>query len=294
MTGHTRASARAGVIAVSLALSLVSTVVQGSPGSPGEMPDGPLPDLESLARSAALRPLSPDPHPYTTERHRVQIEIEPLSYAYDQRTPEGEHVRTRSWNMPLTLKFGVTDDIDIHVGLNAYASERQNNRETGERSSASGVGDLLIRSKINLWGNDDDQSTALAVMPFVELPTASNDLGISRMHGGVVVPFVWKFADGWDITLAPHLALIHNNDDNKHELEYGLATTLTREIVAGLGVFAEFEAVDDTGDAPWAASLNTGAGFELTGDTAIEVGVGFGLTWAADDLTAHITLVHRF
>ena len=89
------------------------------------------------------------------------------------------------------LKVGVLNNLDLQIIVETYNLQRTKDRDTGESSRLSGFGDLTLRSKINLWGNDGGPS-ALSVMPFVKLPTAGDDLGNGAVEGGVIFPFAME------------------------------------------------------------------------------------------------------
>ena len=74
-----------------------------------------------------------------------------------------------------------------------------------------------IRLKHNLWGNDDG-STALAVMPFIKLPTANGDLGNGEFEGGLIVPFGFEGPAGWACAVMAELDLEADDDGSGHHL----------------------------------------------------------------------------
>src|SRR5437867_7579307 len=50
-----------------------------------------------------------------------------------------------------------------------------------------GYGDTTARLKYNLWGNDNGRS-ALAVIPYLKLPTSEENIGNHSIEGGLIVP----------------------------------------------------------------------------------------------------------
>ncbi|MFA9479408.1 transporter [Phycisphaerales bacterium AB-hyl4] len=276
-------------------LSLTATDTEDMPGRSGVTSGGQYNLFTNPAPRDFHRPLAPEPHPYTTEPGRVQVEIDPLSYAYDRHNPDRENIRVRAWEVPVTIKLGVLHNVDFQVGVDAFVWEREDDVDAGTRSRERGFGDITLRSKINLWGNDEDMDHAFAVMPFLQLPTARHDLGSRAVQGGVMLPFAWVFAEGWEVEWTPHFAAIRDGDDESYELEAGSLLVLNRVIVENLEAFVEFEAIGDTeSGSPWAGTVATGLTYELTPDTILEGGVGFGVTRAADDFTTFITIVQRF
>ena len=276
-------------------LSLSTDGGQDMPARSAVTPGGPYNLFTDPAPRDFHRPLAPEPHPYTTEPGRVQIEIDPLNFAYDRHNPDRENIRVRAWEVPVTFKLGVLHDVDFQVGVQAFAWEREDDLDAGTRTRDRGFGDITLRSKINLWGNDEQMDNAFAVMPFLQLPTARHDLGSRAVQGGVMFPSAWGFAEGWEVEWTPHLAGIRDGDDEGYELEAGSLLVLNRVIVEDLEAFVEFEAIGDTErGSRWAGTVGAGLTYELTPDTILEGGVGFGVTRAADDFTTFITIVQRF
>ena len=105
------------------------------------------------ALAAELRPLSTDrpdttESPHTVDAGHFQFEMELAAWSKDGRERElslGE----------LNAKIGLDDCTDLQFVLPFY---------THVRGGDEGFGDVQIRLKHNLWGNDEG-STALAVMP---------------------------------------------------------------------------------------------------------------------------------
>lgn len=249
---------------------------------------------ELLADDAPLRPLGPEPHPYTTERGRVMVEFEPLNYAYDRHNPDRDHRRAQSFTVGLLVKYGLLDNLDIQIGSDLFIWEREKDFGTGERERRRGTGDLTLRAKLNLWGNDGDE-TALSVMPFLQLPTGNRNLRAGGVQGGVMLPFAWEFAEGWSLENTPSFAGIRNGADDGYVFEFGNILTLNREIVEGIDIYVEFEClVTSERDDPWAGFVGAGLTFTLDENTVIEPAIHFGVTRAAEDMIVSLVLVRRF
>ncbi|WP_432207214.1 transporter [Hymenobacter defluvii] len=68
------------------------------------------------------------------------------------------------------LKLGLTHNVDLQVVVESYTVQTEGEGDTGTRRA--GFGDVTLRLKRNLWGNDGGP-TAFALMPFVKLPRAA-------------------------------------------------------------------------------------------------------------------------
>src|SRR5208282_337458 len=136
-----------------------------------------------------MRELSPDrpdktESPYTVDAGHFQLEMDFANYTGDK----SDGVTTKAWNVaPFNLKVGLLNKVDLQFVFDNYLNVRTEDRATGTTSTQSGVGDFTTRLKINLWGDDGGQ-TAFALLPFVKVPTSTDDLGNNAVEGGVIFP----------------------------------------------------------------------------------------------------------
>ena len=124
-----------------------------------------------------LRPLSTDrpdatESPYTVDEGHYQLELEMASWTRDggQTTEYGLG--------ELNAKYGLTEATDIQFVLPMF-----NHVHGGDE----GFGEMQIRLKHNLWGNDEEGG-ALAIMPYVKLPTGNGDVSKDHLEGGINLP----------------------------------------------------------------------------------------------------------
>lgn len=263
--------------------------------------------LDNAAEPVAfnLRPLGSEPHPYTTEAGRFIAEFTPFEYTHDRRNPHGERRRTDSFTTSFLLKYGVLDNLDLQVGADLLAWERQRDRNTGERDNNAGFGDSTVRLKYNFWGNDEG-ATALAVIPFLIFPTATDGVGERGIRGGAIIPFYLEPADGWGLDLVSTIAAVRNSEDDGYEAQFVGLVALGRELTEGVTLFTEFEAsiTTERGER-WAGAAGIGLSFEINQNTVIEPVFTLGLTRRAgdagnvltrptDDYAFSLTIVRRF
>src|SRR5688572_1392635 len=87
----------------------------------------------------------------------------------------------------VNLKLGLTSRSDLQVVVEPFH----------HAEGRTGFGDLTLRNKWNLWGNDGG-ATAFALMPFVTLPTASEGFGAGHVEGGLIAPFGFEGPAGFE------------------------------------------------------------------------------------------------
>ena len=98
---------------------------------------------------------------YTVDAGHFQVEMDLLSYTYDRSSDETVKALGVATS---NFKVGVLNNVDLQIIVETYNIQRTKDRDTGMSSRLSGFGDLTLRSKINLWGNDGGPS-ALALCP---------------------------------------------------------------------------------------------------------------------------------
>ncbi|MEY4761326.1 MAG: hypothetical protein RLZZ200_1182, partial [Pseudomonadota bacterium] len=115
--------------------------------------------------------------PFTVEPGHFQLEMSLVEFSQDNVNPEHASVHVNEWNFaPFNLRIGLNDNTDLHVVIETHRLSRIDDRTTGRVDKFSGFGDVTLRMKWNFWGNDGGP-TAMGIMPFVKLPTGSNDFG---------------------------------------------------------------------------------------------------------------------
>jgi len=147
---------------------------------------------------SALRDMSTDrpdktESPYTVDAGRIQIETDLIAYTHDRENG----ITTRAFDvLPFNLKIGLTSSTDLQLVYGTYSHVRV----SGDGGTDSGTGDLVVRLKHNLWGNDGGR-TAFALMPFVKIPT--NDLKSlnNDVEGGLIVPLAIDLGRGMGLGL---------------------------------------------------------------------------------------------
>lgn len=236
------------------------------------------------------RPIGPEPHPFTIEPGRFSIEYSPVYYVRE-REPG---VRVQTWSMPITFKLGVLQNLDVHVGFDPIIHGREDDRDSATRIITSGFGDVIVRGKYNLWGNDGDTDTALAVMPFVQIPTERID-GSRPIAFGVFMPFAWSVWEGFEIDWTPGFAGVRGIDTSRQVFEFTSDVTFNQELAEHVTGFVEFaSAITSERGQGWVGLVGAGLTFDVTDDLVIEPAVHFGITSAAEDLIVSLALVVRF
>lgn len=219
---------------------------------------------------------------YTVDAGHFQIEMDLASFTRDRHTPERDG-GSESWSFLNTnFKLGLTNHIDLQIVAPIH---------TRVRRGPEGFGDLTVRMKWNLWGNDGGP-TALALMPFVTLPTASSGLGTDEVEGGLIIPFAAELPAGWGFGAMVEVDFLAS-EGGGHHAEWVTTFTFSRDLTEKLGGYVEFVSVLSE-ESDWAAYFDFGLTYAINDNLQLDAGLNTGLTRAAEDFTPFVGLSIRF
>jgi hypothetical protein len=207
--------------------------------------------------------------PYSVDAGHFQLEL-------DVATGERDEGETELALGAANLKAGLTSSMDLQLLFEPYV----------KRGGDSGVGDLTLRLKRNLWGNDGGKS-AFGVMPFVRLPTSAEPIGTGHTEAGLVLPLALELPAGFE------LASMLEADVAYHDDHYG--TDLIVSMSAGHALVGELagylELISETPlDAPPDSRLTSSLGLTLglDDDIRVDTGARVGVNAAAPDLALFV------
>jgi len=214
---------------------------------------------------------------YTVDAGHLQIESSFFDYTTDDDNGDFD-----GWSvLPMNVKLGLMNNMDLQFVFAPYL------REELEGESTDGFGATQLRLKINLWGNDGGD-TALAVMPFVQFPTADDDFGATdHVEGGVIFPFAMSLPREWSLGAMAEFDAVRDAADEDYELQFVHTATLGHDIVGDLAGYVEYVGVASTeSGAGYVAVLGGGLTYGVNENVQLDCGVNVGLSEDADDFNA--------
>lgn len=252
--------------------------------------------LLAAAPARADREFAPDrPNvtegPFTLDPGRVQIESSAAEYT--RAHPDPVEGRLVVWATPPTeLRVGVTRRVEAQVLLDGYLDVKLEDRTGRARRQPSGFGDVTLRAKLNLWG-DDGGATALALIPFVKVPTAADGVGNGAFEGGLLLPFAASLPHGWDVGAMTEVDSVRSDTSRGYRFAWVNTATVGHDLVKPLYGFAEIASVTGTGRQ--ALAFDFGVVCTLPHhDVQLDVSANLGLTDAADDIRLLAGIAKRF
>jgi hypothetical protein len=249
------------------------------------------PTPDTLMREMATDRPDKTESAYTVDAGHFQVEMDLLAYTYDR----SKHEKVEGLAIAASnFKVGVLNNLDLQIIVETYNLERTKDRETGQSARLSGFGDLTLRSKINLWGNDGGPS-ALSVMPFVKLPTAGGGLGNGAVEGGVIFPFAMELPAEWGLGAQIEVDHLRDSSGSGYHQEFANTVAVSHDLGEKLGFYVElFNSVSNERHSAWIATFDFGFTYAVTRDIQLDAGMNIGLTDAADDFNPFIGLSMRY
>ncbi|EDM38903.1 hypothetical protein PBAL39_22560 [Pedobacter sp. BAL39] len=173
------------------------------------------------------------------------------------------------------LKIGLTGSTAIQIGLQSFGRQKELDLASGERKVSSGIGDVTLRIKQNLVGNDDG-NFALAILPYVKFPSSKYDHQ-SRFEGGMIVPMLFKLPGEWNLGLQVQADRLKDADAQAMHTEFLQALTLSHALIKGMDGIAETYYTYDLKAHQWSNFLNASVQVEASKDFKLDAGLNCGL-----------------
>ncbi|MBI2756729.1 MAG: transporter [Chloroflexi bacterium] len=233
---------------------------------------------------------------FTVDAGHIQVELSLADFTYDRRNNDRQTRRTLAV-APMLLKVGLLNNVDLQLGLAPYTSHSTTDHALGTSGAVDGFVDTVVRLKVNLWGNDAfwEGGTALAVMPYVTFPTASDGLGAGAMEGGVIVPFAAALPGGFDLGAMVQFDLARSAADDRYVVDLIHTVTMGHELIGDLAGYVEYAGFANLShDEGYRGYFDAGLTYALTRDVQLDAGVRVGLTRAADDVGLFLGASVRF
>lgn len=267
-----------------------------------DAPAAPPPDksgynLFNPTPDAAMRSFSTDrpnksTSPYTVDAGHFQYETDLLGGFYDGYNTSNTRSREFFTGDPV-LKMGITNYADVEVALGGYQNYRVKDRIANSTTSYDGFGDVTLRVKVNVLGNDSGP-IAIAIDPFYKVPTATRGLGNGVGEFGVTIPiqatlpydftalFVTEFDDFKNVNNTGRHAGFTNLLNISHPI--------TPKLSAAVEIWNQVQATN----IPAQYTLDLSLAYMLGPNTQLDTATYIGLNKASPDLVAYIGISQRF
>lgn len=219
--------------------------------------------------------------PITVDAGAMQLEMSIADYS--------ENGNSSSLGIALAnLKIGLLNNTDIQFVYDPYLKEDDGS------SSIDGSGDLQVRLKINFWGNDGGD-TAFGIMPFIKIPTASDDLGNDKVEGGLILPWGTTLESGVGLGLMFEVDFNYDEDTDEYDTDFIGTGVLGFDIndkwgwyLEGIAMISSDSGIDNR------TILGVGTTYAISDDYVWDAGVNVGLSGDTDDYQLFTGITIRF
>lgn len=272
--------------------SLIAALVGLAGGEAAAQPPTP-------AAPAPLREFTTDrpdttESPFTVDAGHLQTETTLFGFTRSHR--DGQGVRTDTYEVGTTeLRIGLTPSIEANLFFQPYGRVVSSDGSP----DSEGPGDVTLRAKINLWGDDgvkEKGQTAFGLIPFVDIPTQpKNQVGDDRIGGGVILPLDVSLGGRFELGLNAGVDARRDDPARGYEAQVLLSVSLGCDWTEKFGTYYEIATVVNRRDpAGQIVNLDTGVTYKLGENLQLDAGVTLGATRAADQFSTFIGVSKRF
>ncbi len=220
--------------------------------------------------------------PVTVAPGRLRIEMDGLRLSLDREDGAGNRYRALAVASTLATA-GLTSDLDVQIGVDLFLRERIEVR--GERDSSSGLGDLSFRMKWTFW-RDARLGAALAIIPYVKLPSGTGGVGSDAAEGGIILPWAAGLPGGVITGAMVRWDLVRNDDENGYDSRWLATGFVQHSLTSALTLDGEATLqAASTGLSNSAGTVGVGALLQVTKSVQLDYELQRGLNSRAAEWT---------
>jgi hypothetical protein len=227
----------------------------------------------------------------TIDAGHFELEMDTFSYTYSKYLG----VTTRSvQTIDPTFKMGITNWADLEIQFNGLQASRSFDSQSGALE-AYGFGDILLRTKMNLIGNDSG-AVGLAIIPYVKLPSSAPMISNGAVEGGLIAPLALRLPQDYLVTLMTEVDALKDTE-NRREANFVNLVGVSHPIPGIEGANATIElysAVGSDRSAPAIYTFDLGTNFRISQHMILDIGLNLGLNNAAPKVQIYTGISARF
>ncbi|MEO8812067.1 MAG: transporter [Caulobacteraceae bacterium] len=274
----------------SVAAALAAAVALAAPGLATAQDAGAAGQLRALCTDRPTKSTAP----CTVDPGHFQIESDLVNVTVDHSG--GGSVTTWLATDP-TLKYGLTPTLDVEAGIVPLAIVVTRDPVTGARTTRTGIGDLFLKAKWNLLG-DDGGDVSLALNPFIKAPTATGGVGNGDLEAGLIAPVSINLPLKVQLTIDPEVDLLRNAANPGHHVNtsglLGFSRPVSKAVTASAELWSDVN-LDPLGTVTQ-ASVDLGLAWipSRRPNLQFDGGVNLGINHATPGVQAYVGISRRF
>jgi hypothetical protein len=230
--------------------------------------------------------------PFTVDAGHFQYETDIVNFADQANGP----TRTNTLLAPNpTLKFGLTNNAELELNMPIVGVATYNSA-TSRWSTTWGNGDLFVRAKINVWGNDGGTS-ALAFIPYIKAPTAAPGIGNGAVEEGLIAPLSITLPNGFTFLFNSEIDGLKDSVGDGQHANYINVVNLSHQVInKDFTLYVELwsDYNNDPMQRTTQVSFDTALAWTVRPNLQLDVGADFGLNGATPAIQVFAGISQRF
>jgi hypothetical protein len=230
----------------------------------------------------------------TVDAGHVQFETDFVNYIYSDYGGVKSHTIQA---FDPVWKLGVTNWADIEIQFNGF----QTSSSSDDKSGASilhgrGFGDVILRTKVNLIGNDGGLA-GFALIPYVKLPSAAPVISNGVVEGGLIAPLALRLPQDFLVTLMTEVDAFKDATGSSRNASFTNLVSVSHPLPGFTGVNITGEVASTTGTdkgTPPIDTFDAGLTYLVAPNIQFDVGLNLGLNNAAPKEQLYTGVSFRF
>jgi hypothetical protein len=228
----------------------------------------------------------------TIDAGHVEVEMDTFNETYSRYLG----VITRSiQTLDPNVRIGVTNSTEFEIQFNGLQLSHSEAESGALVAQGAGFGDVVLRTKMNLFGNDDGP-VGLAIIPYIKVPSSAPVISNGAVEGGLIVPVALRLPQDYLVTLMTEVDAL-KDDLNHREANFVNLVGVSHPIPGIEGANAMVELFSSVGADRATSPIYTfdlGMNFRLDKHTIVDVGLNLGLNNAAPKVQIYTGISTRF
>ena len=228
----------------------------------------------------------------TIDAGHIEIETDLVNYTI-ANSPGGHSIQ----GLDPTVKLGLTNWMDVEVQFNGLQHVESFDGTTSPFNfqNATGFGDVFLRTKMNLLGNDSGPA-GFALIPYVKLPSSTPLISNGAVEGGLIAPLALR-PDDFIVTVMTEVDDLKSAGGNNRYANFVNLVSVSHGVPGTEGINGMVELFSSVGTdrvTPPVYTLDFGMNFRLGRHVILDVGLNLGLNSAAPKAQVYTGLSARF
>jgi hypothetical protein len=144
------------------------------------------------------------------------------------------------------MRYGITGTTELRLGWTAFGYARTRDRASGDVDRTSGIGDVTLGMKQSISHPAEGKTGfAMALLPFVTLPSGRKDVGAGDWGAGLIIPTSYKLNDHLSLEMTPEIDTAVDDSGSGRHLAYGSAFGVQAHVTKTIILTPEIQFVRD-------------------------------------------------